>query len=64
MSESEVLPENQEYSRRMAAIREADEYMNNHRVTDSWRVIRRLRDELVLVDRKIIAAIEGGVDDE
>jgi hypothetical protein len=64
MSESEVLPENQGYSRRMAALEEADEYMNNHRVTDSWRVIRRLRDELVLVDRKIIAAIEGGVDDE
>jgi hypothetical protein len=63
MSESEVLPENQGYSRRMAALEEADEYMNNHRVTDSWRVIRRLRDELVLVDRKIIANNEEGVDE-
>jgi hypothetical protein len=64
MSEFKVLPENQGYSSRMAALEEADDYMNNHRVTDSWRVIRRLSDELVRVDRKIIAAIEGGVDDE
>lgn len=34
-----------------AAINEADTYMTEHRVTDSWRVIRRLRDTLVRVSR-------------
>jgi hypothetical protein len=64
MSESEVLPENQGYSSRMAALEEADDYMKNHRVTDSWRVINRLRNELVRIDNKIIAAIKEGKDDE
>ena len=30
-----------------AAVLEADEYMANHRVTDSWRVISRLHGALV-----------------
>ena len=29
------------------AVKEADEYMAEHRVTEAWRVIRRLRDTLV-----------------
>src|SRR5690606_15240014 len=35
------------------AIREADEYMADHRVTESWRVISRLHATLVsMVDRQ------------
>ena len=30
-----------------AAVREADEWLAEHRVSESWRVINRLRDTLV-----------------
>lgn len=37
----------------MAAVVEADTYMTEHRVTESWRTISRLRDALVrLADAK------------
>ncbi len=32
-----------------AAVREADEWLNTHRVNDTWRVMNRLRDTLVRV---------------
>lgn len=32
---------------RLAAINAADEWLAEHRVTESWRMINRLRDQLV-----------------
>lgn len=43
------------------AIREADLWMNTHRVNDTWRTVNRLRDTLARAEMDIAAQVRARI---
>lgn len=56
-----MTKEAREAEHRMAAINAADEWLAEHRVNESWRMINRLRDELVRSSDTYNAGFREGI---